>query len=160
MAHTEAISTNHPQAAGVNPHDATPLPLLVEILDHVTEELAAVEKRKSEIKSAIERRVADAVTKARAELNKAEGTIHAVVEGCEVTSVIPKSIKWDEKALNIAADAMVKLNLDPFDWIDFSPSVSEKKFDCMPKNVRDLVLPARTLKHGKEKLEVTVIDSN
>lgn len=158
MAHTEAISTNHPKAAGANPHDATPLSLLVEILDHVTGELAAVEKRKNEIKSAIEKRVADAVAKARAELNKAEGTVRVAVEGCEVVSVVPKVIRWDEAALNSAAAKMQSLNIDPFDWIDYTPKISEGKFNNMPKSIRDLVMPARTLKHGMAKIDVSVIN--
>jgi hypothetical protein len=140
--------------ADENPYDILALPMLLIKQESIKEELQAVQKIAEQIDLAIRTRVADAVADARAEAGKFEGTIHAVVEGCEVISNVPKRVEWDTDKLNELAR-----DLDGAEhWIDFKLSVSEKKYTSMPPAIRKIIDAARTLKHGKETLKITEVN--
>ncbi len=151
---------NTPSSKGANPHDSAPLPLLVEQLALAEERLEIEKKNVDAIRAAMARRVADAVAEARAESLKTEGRIRCVVEGCEVVSDVPKKVTWDEKILDAAAAKIAAMNEDPHRFIDWKASVSERKFEVLPAAIRQLIEPARTMSHGKEKIEITLIENN
>lgn len=158
MALTGQTSTNAIANDRLNRADNLPLPLLVEDLAEATKDLKVAQKRVDEINSHIAKRVASEVAKARAELQKTEGTVTVAVDGCEVKSTVPKNVKWDQNALSMAAAKIAELGEDPMQYIDFEASIPERKWEVLPRVIRELAIGARLLKHGKEKIEVTVID--
>lgn len=160
MEHTETTrSINRAGKNGPSQVDDSPLPLLVAKLEQIEGELEIVAARRDEIKTAIAKRVAPMVAEARSLLQKTEGTVHAAVEGCDVESVVPKDIKWDSSILMSAAEKIAEAGEDPQRYIDFKATVSERKYDVLPDFVKRLVDPARTLKHGKERISVTVAEA-
>ena len=133
-----------------NPYGEMPLPRLAVSLESVEEEIDALEKVKDQISKAIADRVEPAVTEARTELEKFEGAVRVAVEGCEVVHTVPKRVEWDTKALDAAAQQIP----DASHWIDYKLSISEKKYSAMPDALRSLIDAARTIKHGKAKIEI------
>ena len=137
MAHIAANSTNNGlrNHGGENPLENDPLPLLVEKLAGAEAEASVGQARVSEIEVAIQKRVAAAVSAARKELEKTEGAIRVVVEGCEVKSDVPKNVSWDQAQLMAAARLIGECGEDPQQYIDFKASISEKKWDVLPKSI-------------------------
>lgn len=154
---TQASSSNLEGSSVVSLYAKANLPLLLEFQASVAEELAAVKKRQEAIDEAIALRVSSAVKAARDELQKNEGTVNAVVDGCEVKSTVPKRVDWDSKKLMLACEKIAQMGEEPSKWIDFKLSVSERKYDVLPSAIHKLVADARTLKHGKEVLAITPV---
>ena len=142
--------------AQANAYDNLPLARLDASLKSVNDEISALENVKKQIEGAITARVEPAVMAARDELQKYEGTVRAVVEDIEVVHTIPKRVEWDTNKLDDLSGEIVALGLDPSDWIEFTLSVPEKKYSAAPANLRGLLDQARTLKHGKAKIELSV----
>lgn len=144
--------------ASANPYDEMPLKRLLIAQSTVQEEMAANKKQLAKIEDAISKRVADSVKAARDELQKFEGTVRATVEGCEVVSNVPKKVEWNTKELDSIASKISEKGYDPTDWIDFKLSIAEAKYKAMPAALRSLCDTARTMKHGKEQLDITPVE--
>lgn len=161
MAIAESISSRRTSpGSNLLPTDYanTALPHLVALLENAQQEVAAAQRVVDQIQSAISDRVRDAVTAARVELQKFEGTVRVVVEGCEVKSDVPKRVEWDSAKLLEAGEEISRLGEDPSRFIDIKCSISERKFEVLPRVISALVSDARTVKHGKERLDVTVVE--
>ena len=137
----------------VSAYDELPLARLQNSLESVQAEIEALEKIQGQIESAIANRVEPAVKEARDELQKYEGTVRVVVEDCEVKHTVAKRVEWDTKKLDQIAAGLE----DASHWIDFKLSISEKKYDAMPPVLRSQCDAARTIKHGKPKIELTIV---
>jgi hypothetical protein len=137
----------------VNAYEGMPLTRLQHSLESVQEEIAALEKVLAQIESAIANRVEPAVKEARDELQKYEGTVRVCVEDVEVKHTVAKRVEWDTKKLDQIAAGLE----DASHWIDFKLSISEKKYDAMPPVLRSQCDAARTIKHGKPKIELTIV---
>ena len=112
-----------------------------------------------DIQAAIEKRVEESAKAARQLADKETGSIHVAVDGCDVKHTIPKTVKWDTpKLLNVAAQLSTE-NIDPYQYIDFKLSIPERSYDTLPLKVKQLVRDARTEKHGKPQIVVTVPES-
>ena len=158
MERTAAVSTNHLSSSSPNPYESEPLQLLVEKLELAEDRLNVEKKTVEAIQKAIAKRVSSALDAARKSLGKTEGVIHAVVEGCDVKSDIPKTVKWDKALLNTAAEKIAAIGENPMQFIEWEPSVQERKWEVLPTQLRELIAPARTMKHGKEKISVTITE--
>jgi DNA-binding transcriptional MerR regulator len=134
-----------------------PLAALQQLLDEANARLVQAKKMSADIEAEIAKRVASVVQQARELAGKTEGSIRVVVDGCEVKSTIPKKIKWSNEGLNDVAREIAAGGADPYEWIKFEASISEKVFEVMPDALKKLCAPHRTLSHGKETIEVTVV---
>jgi len=146
--------------SSANPYADMPLPKLMASQQNIEAELDAIKRVADQIDAAIRERVADAVAEARAELDKPEGTVRAVVDGIEVVSNVPKRVEWDTKTLDKISGEIVALGYEPADWIDYKLAVSEKKYSSAPKALQSLLDSARTMRHGKESIKLTDPEMN
>lgn len=149
------VQTKIESPASASP--ALPLAALQQLLDEANERLAQAKKMSADIEAEIASRVANAVAQARKLAGKTEGSIRVVVDGCEVKSTVPKKITWDDAGLIATARKIAELGEDPTKYMKFEASISEKVFEVMPEALKELCAPHRTLSHGKEKIEVTVV---
>jgi hypothetical protein len=137
-------------------YDQTPLALLAEFLEGAKEELETVKKQVELIEKAISKRVEESVALARRMNLKPEGTIHVVVEGCDVKHVVPKRLEWNQDVLREAVAKLQALGVDvEAKGIKFKLDVGIKDWERMPKEIADMISPGLTIKHGKPTFEVT-----
>jgi hypothetical protein len=80
----------------------------------------------------------------------APGTSHREVDGFDVKVSSPKRVEWDKDQLYELADQS-----DYGEYVDWTPSVSETRYKGAPQRVVDALEPARTVKMGKAKIEIT-----
>lgn len=106
------------------------------------------------IDDAIGQRVADEVATYRRYHKKPEGTVTVQIEGVAVKSTVPKRPKWDTAVLEEICGELELEGGNPLDWVDYKLTVSEKKYSKAPEAVRRRLDRARTVEHGKEKIEL------
>jgi hypothetical protein len=89
------------------------------------------------------------------------GTHHRTDGDFDIKVTVPKTVSWDQPRL---ASAMATIRDewegDPAEYVETKMSVMERKFDAWPAPIRDLFAPARTVKAGKPKIEITLRDEN
>lgn len=107
-----------------------------------------------EIDAAINERVADEIRAARRYHQKPDGTVSVLIQGVPVKSTVPKRPKWDTGILDEICGELELEGHNPMEWVDYKLSVSEKKYTKAPDAVRRLLDRARTVEHGKEKIEL------
>jgi uncharacterized protein (UPF0128 family) len=106
----------------------------------------------------LENALAAAITDERVKKKKPEGDVTFEYVGLKITSKIPKIIAWDtDKLMEIAAD-LENEGVNAEEFLQWKLSIPEAKYKVLPDAVRQLVDDARTLKHGKHKLEVSVAE--
>jgi len=89
------------------------------------------------------------------------GTTHRQDGDFYIKVTVPKTVAWDHARL---ADAMATIRDewegDPAEYVEVKLSVQERKYDAWPAAIRDLFTPARTVKAGKPKFEITLRDAD
>lgn len=152
-----ALKERESNLADRNPYEGFNLPILVSKLESAQHEAKAAAKVVQQIEEAIEHRAREALDAAREAMGKEDGTIHAVVDGCDVTSTIPKRVEWDTDSLNELASKWAAEGEDVRHYIEFKLSMKESIYKALPPVKRKQVDACRTTKHGKEKIVVTEI---
>lgn len=136
-------------------YDSTPLELLLIKLDGAKSEAAAASAIVAELERAIAKRAQENLKAVRQAQQKFEGTVSAVVEDKLIKSDIQKRVEWNQPVLLQACEKMVSdFNLDPADIVTYTLAIPERTYACLSPELRKLVEPARTVKHGKEKITV------
>ena len=151
------VDPGAPRTATTNTHGRLANHGLRELNDALTEAKADVKKAQAvvaEIETEIEKRVAEFVSNRRILEQKFEGTVHVNVDGVDVESNVPKKVKWDAKLLNKAATEIESINMDPLDYIDYEPSIPERRWAEMPERIKKICAPARTVSHGKMTIKL------
>lgn len=81
---------------------------------------------------------------------------HRRIDGeYEIRITVPKNTAWDQDKLAGAVETIKGWDENPADYVDAKLSVSESKYKAWPPAIRDLFTPARTIKPGKPKFEIT-----
>lgn len=76
--------------------------------------------------------------------------------GYEIKITVPKTVAWDQEKVGTAIETIKGWGEDPAEYVDTSLSVSETKYKAWPKPIRDLFTPARTVKAGKPKFDISL----
>jgi hypothetical protein len=134
-----------------------PLAALQQLLEKADAQAELAAKEAAKVRSEIAKRVASIVAQARELAGKNEGSIRVVVEGCEVKSSVPKKVSYDNDGLMAVAREMGERGIDPTTYIKFEAKISERVYETMPDALKELCAPHRTLSHGKEAIEVTIV---
>ena len=127
------------------------------------QELHDVQTILQDIEAAIGERVEQKIAARRDYEKKSTGTIHAVIDGMDVKSVVPKRVEWDQDKLE---EAIAELELEysitfnPAEYVDYTMKISEEAYGRMPPHVKRAVDRARIVKHGKERIELTRIKND
>jgi len=94
----------------------------------------------------------------RAQLGKDTGTVHFDDDGVRVTADLPKKPVWDQKKLSEIAERITASGDDPTEYLDITYKVAERKYTAWPENLREVFVPARTLKTGKPTFQLIPIE--
>jgi hypothetical protein len=137
-------------AASPGEIDALPIETLAGMKDAADGAMEDAQKVQAILHGALVRRYA-------AGLNDT-GTHHRADGDFDIKITVPKNVAWDQERL---ADAQATIRneweADPAEYIDAKLTVSETKYGAWPAQIRDLLTPARTVKPGKPKFEITLI---
>lgn len=127
------------------------LATLQDELDHASKQLKAATSRFS---AALEVRYATRAVEARRACAKDTGTVRLMDGDYAVVADLPKRVDWDQEKLTQIAANIAASGEDPSEFIDTKLSVSERKFNALPKAWRDGFEPARTVKVGALKVSI------
>lgn len=83
------------------------------------------------------------------------GTTHRQDGEYDIKITVPKRVDWNQQRMAEAVSTVESWGEDPAEYVDMKITVSERKFDAWPSAIRDLFEPARTVKAGKAKFEVS-----
>lgn len=136
-------------------YDSVPLPLLIAKLAMARGEADVSQRLVAEIERAIQKRATSTVFAVRQAQQKFEGTVHAVIEGVEIKSDVPKKVKWDQVKLNQAAQTLADKGIvDPWDILKVDMSIPERTYAALSPEILEIVSAARSIEHGKEKISI------
>lgn len=136
-------------------YDSIPLDLLLIKLEGAKAEADVAKRTVAELEKAITKRATPTVFAVRQAQQRFEGTVHAVVEGVEISSLIPKKVKWDQPALREAARQLETLGIvDPWDILKVDISIPERTYAALSPEILKIVSSARSVEHGKETISV------
>jgi hypothetical protein len=126
-----------------NAADVSALP--VSVLATLQEEYAALQGRTKRIGA-----VLDKALESRYGGQNAPGTSHREDDGFDVKVTVPKRVEWDSATLE-----EMSVKDEYLEWMSWSPTVGETKYNAMPDRIRAEFDKARTLKMGKTKIEIS-----
>lgn len=119
-----------------------------------------VKKAQVKLHGALQRRYAEQVRAARAEVSKDFGVIRFRDGPVEVTVDTPKRVSWDQKQLAEMAKRIAASGDRVEDYLDVEFSVSESRFSNWPTTLREQFASARTVKPGKASYELSPISED
>lgn len=122
--------------------DVVALPLSV--LATLQEECAALEARTKRIKG-----VLGAALEQRYGGSNGPGTRHVTEGAYDIKVTVGKRVDWDEEVLYNLSD-----QFDYGEWIDWTPSVAESRYNAAPERIKIAFEPARSVKMAKAKIEI------
>jgi hypothetical protein len=128
--------------------DALPIDVLAHLQEQAEAHLAEASQMVAVLHGVFSRRYA-------AGLNDT-GT-HTRVDGdYEIKITVPKRTEWDQAQTAKAVETIKGWGQNPADYVDTKLSVSESRYKAWPPAIRDLFEPARTVKSGKPKFDVSL----
>lgn len=83
------------------------------------------------------------------------GTHTRTEGGYEIKITVPKTVAWDQDQVAKAMETITGWGEDPAEYVETKFNVSETKYKAWPSAIRDLFTPARTVKNGKPKFELS-----
>jgi len=125
-------------------------------------ELHDVQTILQNIEEAIGENVADQLQLKRDFEKQSTGTVSVIIDGFEVSSVVPKRVTWDNDMLEeiFAEIEMEDPGCNVLEWADYKITIPETKYKKLPVEIRSRVDAARVVKHGKEKIELKEINDD
>lgn len=93
----------------------------------------------------------------RLENGKDTGTVHILDGDVRISADLPKRIEWDQDILAQLAQQLAAQGDDPADYIQVSYRVSETAFNTWSDSRKQLFMPARTQKTGKQNFKLNVV---
>lgn len=132
---------------------------LYQLMKQADERLSVARRHKQWLESAIRLKYEERVRAKRMRLEKDSGVVHIEEDGFKLTADVTKKVDWDQRELQkIIADLLAKgVNLD--DFVETSYKVTERKFSSWSESVRNVFLPARTVRFGSSKFALSKLDT-
>ncbi|MFN3347388.1 hypothetical protein [Pseudorhodoplanes sp.] len=130
-------------------------PELACLLDDLAMQKAALRRIEDKLDAALDRRYGPRAAQRRAEAGKDAGTVRFEDNGFIVIADLPKRVTWDQDKLRHASEIIrTGWGDDPADYVKTKLEVSEAAFANWPRPLRELFMPARTVKTGKASYRV------
>jgi len=130
---------------------------LSDLLYAIEAENAVIAGAKSKItqyESSLKKMLAEDIASSYQEKGDKFGTVTFEKCGVQFKVTTPKTVNWDQDKLAAIYDRIKRSNDNPLDYLDLSFSVSETKYKAWPEVIRSEFTDARTVKEGKQKIEV------
>jgi hypothetical protein len=147
---TEHVRSLHPsQIAELS------APELACVLDDLAEQRAAFVLIEDKVRAALDLKYGARAKQRRAEEGKDTGTVRFEDNGFVVIADLPKRVSWDQDKLRHASEIIrTGWGDDPSDYVKTKLEVSEAAFANWPRPLRELFMPARTVKTGKPSYSI------
>jgi hypothetical protein len=130
-------------------------PELACLLDDLAMQKAALRRIEDKLDAALDRRYGTRAAQRRAEAGKDAGTVRFEDNGFVVIADLPKRVSWDQDKLRHASEIIrTGWGDDPSDYVKTKLEVSEAAFANWPRPLRELFMPARTVKTGKPSYSI------
>lgn len=104
---------------------------------------------------ALTQKYAERAKAARADAAKDFGVARFTDGDVTVVADLPKKVDWNQRDLADLIERIKAEGEDPYDYVEVSLKVSERKYGSWPKHIRSLFEPSRTVRAGKETFELT-----
>lgn len=130
-------------------------PELACLLDDLAMQKAALRRMEDKLDAALDRRYGARAAQRRAEDSKDTGTVRFEDNGFVIIAELPKRVTWDQEKLRHAVEIIrTGWGDDPADYVKTKLEISEAAFANWPRPLRELFMPARTVKTGKASYRV------
>lgn len=131
---------------------------LHEIDLHLQQLIDWSKKTRLKLDTALEQRYGERARKILLDSGRDTGTTHWIDEDVRIQFELPKRVNWDQKKLSEMAQRITHSGERVEDYIDIELSVSETRFNHWPESLKAQFAPARTVKTGRAKFTLTLID--
>ena len=84
----------------------------------------------------------------RQQAGKDFGVVHLTDGPVRITVDLPKRVVWDQAKLRVAVDQLQSWGESADDYVTSVIKVSETRYNAWPPGIRQLFIPARTVKPG------------
>ena len=132
--------------------DQLPIETLARLKSAAEEHAASASQMLAILHGVFERRYADRLN--------STGTTHREDGGYDIKITVPKRVDWNQQRVAEAVATVESWGEDPTEYVDMKITVAERKYDAWPSAIRDLFEPARTVKAGKPKFEVSELSTD
>lgn len=85
---------------------------------------------------------------------KDTGAVTLALDGYVVRADSPKKVEWDQSELRKAMDTIRGWGEDPAEYMAIVLSVPESKYNALPRVVKAIFEPARTVSHGRPSFKI------
>ncbi len=155
------VTTNRPQLDAIRSlpiGEIAQLPAehLALLQEDAAASLEAGKRLKEWIDSAIALRFADHAQALRREAGKDTGAIRFEQDGVTVVADLPKRVDWDQDLITAVVDRIRASGEDPTQYVDIMIKVPERKYTAWPENIQAAFAPARTVRTGKQSINLSL----
>lgn len=130
---------------------------LFDLRNRAAELLAAAKKLDEHLDRALELKYGNQAHKHRLDQGKDTGVVHFDDGRVRVSADLPKKVEWDQGVLSDIVRRIREGGEEPAEYVETSYKVSETKFNAWPETLRNVFLPARTLKTGKPGFRLALL---
>jgi hypothetical protein len=123
-----------------------------------TEELEKAKRLKEWLQGAIGLKYKARIQNKRLYLEKDTGVVHYEEGGFRITSDVPKKVEWQQSVLSKIAGNILARGGKLSDYIEVHYHVPEAKYNSLPQVFKDMLLPARIIRHGNPVYKLTRLD--
>jgi len=126
-----------------------PVEQLALLQESVQRRLNEAKELKQRFDAALDRRFGVRAQGVRASYGKDTGVVRFEDGPVTITAELPKRVVWDQERLAALRDRIADSGDDPDELIETVFKVSERSYMAWPASLRELFMPARTIKTGK-----------
>lgn len=124
----------------------------------ISEQLEQLKRTKEWVESAIALKYEEQIKAKRLRLEKDAGIVHLEDGSFKLISDIPKKVIWDQEKLARIIKDIEASNANPAEYIETSHKILESKYNGWSEAMRNIFLPARTIKLGKPIYKLTKLN--
>ena len=129
------------------------------LLGQVNESYKLSRKKKEWLEAAISLKFGELFTEHRRCQFRETGIVHIFDGNYRISSDIPKKVEWNQKLLSEIAQKLKSQGTDPKEYIDILYNISETKYKSLSLGEKEVFMPARTLKPGKAKYSLSIVNT-
>ncbi|WP_342270114.1 hypothetical protein [Rickettsia endosymbiont of Orchestes rusci] len=124
------------------------------------EELEKAKRLKQWLQGAIALKYKARIQNKRNYCGEDTGVISLEDRGFKVTSDVPKQVEWRQSVLSKIAGNILARGGKLSDYIEVHYHVPEAKYNNLPQVFKDMLLPARIIRHGNPVYKLTKLNDD
>lgn len=150
--------TNLPTLAEIatDPGAVSTLPLdaLEAILFAADAQKATADAARNAVRTTLEKRYGERAAQAYLAEGKDTGTVHIHEGDFDLVCDRVKKVEWDQAELRAIGDKIAEAGDDPFEYLEQTLKMEERRFTALPASIAKVFAPARTVKPGPLTIKI------